>query len=172
MLNFFFYEKPLHCLENHYVNVLSSHRFIMSFVLNNLQFYMQCFVNHCLSFLFWHCIVYHSTYGFWYPLVSSNFFLLKYTILNFRFPMLKNNEDFKIFCFLNFPNHTFQNLNSTRQTQTSGTTYLNQVPVVGLLCLTHFQHYFSYIMAVSFIGEGSRSRSTQKKHLPAACHFQ
>ena len=44
--------------------------------------------------------------------------------------------------------------------------------MVGLLCLTRFQHYFSYIVAVSFIGEGSRSRSTQKKHLPAAGHCQ
>jgi hypothetical protein len=34
----------------------------------------------------------------------------------------------------------------------------------------HFQHYFSYIVVVNFIG--GRNRSSWENHRPAASHFQ
>jgi len=37
---------------------------------------------------------------------------------------------------------------------------------LGFYCLTHFQQYFSYIIAVSFIGGGNRN--TQRKQ-PTCC---
>ena len=39
-----------------------------------------------------------------------------------------------------------------------------------LWCWRHFQQYFSYIMAISFIGGGNRS--TRENHLPVASHWQ
>jgi hypothetical protein len=40
---------------------------------------------------------------------------------------------------------------------------------LGFYCLTHFQQYFSYIIAVSFIGGGNRS--TRRKPVASCCVF-
>jgi hypothetical protein len=40
--------------------------------------------------------------------------------------------------------------------------------VYGVLC--HFQQYFSYIVAVSFIGGGNRSTWRKENHRPVASH--